>query len=391
MDLYSYSYSIPYIIVIFILFVLAYLEDKLSSAAQKNKCIVFAVFLLSFFFGLRGFVQSDFQNYYPWFEDLPSLWNYQSFFKSLEGNYEPGFVVFTALCKSIIPNYFFWVFVSSLIDVLLLQIIFKRYSTNVCLSFAIYFAIGAIIMEFNLMRNIKAILILIFALKYIHNKKMWKYFFCVFLATLFHLTSVIFIPLYFVLGKKWPKMVLLGIFMICITVLFLHIRFLSFLLPKIASVLGGELAIMIEFYLASGVLDSSYGVSLGLIERIITFAFVFYFYGKWVDKTGDKYIFANMMVIYFMCFSLLAEMSVLLERFAYFFAISYCVFYPNLLKVIKISSNKTLVCCFIFLIFTLKIAQQTQTIVCKYDNILFGVESFENRLNILNYYNANIK
>lgn len=390
MNLYSYSYAVPYIIVILILFVLAYFENKTFSMKERNKLINVASVLLIFFFGLRGFIQSDFQNYYPWFEELPTIWNVNNFFKLFTESYEPGFVLFTILCKSIIPNYFCWIFVCSLIDILILKKVFKEYSVNVCLSFAIYFAIGAIIMEFNLMRNIKAILILMLALKYIRKRKMLKYFFYVYLATLFHVTSIIFIPLYFVLDKKIPKLVLLGIFIICIAVLFLNIKFLSSLLPTVANLLGGEYALMTELYIASGALDTSYGVSFGVIERVITFFLVFHFYGKWTDLTGDKYIFPNMFVFYFMCFSLLSEMSVLLERFAYFFALSYCIFFPNLLKLIRIQSNKILLSLFVFFVFTLKIAQQTKTIVCKYDNVLFGIESFENRLNVLKYYNANV-
>ena len=371
------------------MFVFSYLESK-SSEILKNKLINIVTLLLIFFFGLRGFIQSDFQNYYPWFDELLVL--KETDLKSLfVDKYEFGFVFLTVFCKSIWPDYFMWIFLSSLIDIVLLRKIFKDYSVNVCLSFAIYFAIGAIIMEFNLMRNIKAILILFLSLRYIKEKKMWNFFLCVFVASLFHITSIIFVPLYFILDKRWSKKVLLVIFVVCISVLLFRIRFLSIVLPPIASMLGGKYNVMFETYYSSGMLDASYGISFGLIERVITFFLVYYFYDVWEDKHGNKYIFPNMVIIYFMCFSLLAEMSVLLERLAYYFALSYCVFYPNLLKKIRLRNNRLLICCFIFFIFTLKVAQQTRTIVCKYDNLLFGIESFEERLITLNYFNANVQ
>lgn len=390
MNLYSYSYSIPYIIVVLLLFILACLEDK-SIAIKKNKYISIAAFILLIFFGLRGFVQSDFQNYYPWFEYLPTIWESGKFYDAFSESFEPGFVLCSILCKSLNPDYFFWVFVCVLIDIILLKKIFKQYSVNVCLSFSIYFALGAIIMEFNLMRNIKAILILFFAIKYIQNKQIWKYFACVFLASLFHITSIIFVPLYFILNKKWPKPILLGIFILCIIVLVFKIRFLSVLLPKIAIVLGGEYLLKSESYSASGELEATYGITFGLIERIITYVLVFRSYGTWSDKTGNRYIFPNMIIIYFMCFSLLTEMSVLLERFAYYFVLSYSIFYPNLIKQIKVKVNRTLLVFFVVSVFTLKVAQQTQTIVCKYDNLLFGIESFEIRSRTLDIYIANTK
>lgn len=390
MSLYSYSYSVPYVIVILVLFYLAYAEGRTDDNLRKNKLINIASAILILFFGLRGFIQSDFQNYYPWFEELPTLWN-SGWSETFADNYEPGFVLYSILCKSILPNYFFWIFVSSLIDILLLRKIFSKYSVNICLSFAVYFAIGAIIMEFNLMRNIKAILILVLATQYIKERRIGRYLFCVFLAMSFHVMAIIFIPLYFVLDKKWPKLVLWGIFITCMAVLLLRIKFLSPLLVAAAGLLGGEYAVMIEMYFDSGMLESSYGISFGLIERVLTFFLIVYFYGKWEDKTGNRYIFPNMVIAYFMCFSLLSEMSVLLERFAYFFALSYCIFYSNLLKTIQICSNKILLVVYMFLVFTLKMAQQTQTVVCRYDNILFGIESFEERLSTLDTFNTNAR
>ena len=389
-DVYSYSYSIPYIVVILILFMLAYFEDKSRHIKQQKKYIYIAEFILIIFFGLRGFIQSDFQNYYPWFEYLPTLWSLEDFGNVFVENYEPGFVLFSILCKSISSNYFVWILICSIIDIILLKKIFNEYSINCCFSFAIYFAIGALIMEFNLMRNIKAILILVIALKYIQQKQIWKYFLCVFIATLFHITAIIFVPLYFVLDKKWPRPVLLVIFIVCITIFLSQVRLLSILLPKVTNFLGGVYMEKAEMYEISGSLDVSYGISFGLIERSITFFLVYLFYGKWIDKTGNRYIFPNMIVIYFMCFSLLAEMSVLLERFAYYFALSYSIFYPNLVKHIRTKFNRIVLVYFLVGVFTLKIAQQTQTIVFKYDNILFGIESFEKRLATLKFFLASI-
>lgn len=386
----SYSYSIIYIVVILILFYLAYEEGRWRSVSviHRNRLINIGVFLLILFFGLRGFVHTDFQNYYPWFQELPLLEDLGV--DSLVA-YEPGFVLLSSVSKTIIPNYFFWIFVCSLIDFLLLKKIFREYSTNVCLSFAIYLAVGAIIMEFNLMRNTKAILILIIATKYVRERKFGRYILCVLMATAFHLMSVIFLPLYFVLNRRLSKSVLLAIFFFCLVVLLFQVKFLFIILWPITEFLGGEYAAMAEYYYASGMLDSSYGVTLGLLERVISFCLVFYYYDRWADKTGNKYVFSNMVVMYFMCFSLFAEMAVLLERFAYFFALSYCIFYPNLFQVIKRNTHKVVLACYITVLFTLKLAQQTQPIICRYDNVLFGIESFDSRLRILDSYNANVQ
>ena len=81
MSLYSYSYSAPYVIVILILFGLAYAEGRADDGIRKGKLVNTASAILILFFGLRGFIQSDFQNYYPWFEELPTLWD-RNFFQA---------------------------------------------------------------------------------------------------------------------------------------------------------------------------------------------------------------------------------------------------------------------------------------------------------------------
>lgn len=54
----------------------------------------------------------------------------------------------------------------------------------------------------NIMRQALAMLIVLYSLKYIANKKFLKYLLCILLAGGFHFTSYIFIPLYFILGKN---------------------------------------------------------------------------------------------------------------------------------------------------------------------------------------------
>lgn len=55
--------------------------------------------------------------------------------------------------------------------------------------------------QMNLWRNIKSILIFCWAIKYIRNRCLWKYLLSILLACSFHLTSLFFLPLYWLINK----------------------------------------------------------------------------------------------------------------------------------------------------------------------------------------------
>ncbi|MBR5384320.1 MAG: EpsG family protein [Bacteroidales bacterium] len=391
MALNSFWYSIPYILLITLCFWMSFREERARPAAKKRYVDV-VVIVLVFFFGLRGFVHTDFQNYYPWFEDLPTIWSpgieWKVFMRDW-AKYEPGFVIYSILCKSVLPSYFMWILVSAAIDIVLLRKVFERYSSNVCMSFAIYLAIGGLIMEFSLMRNIKAILIILLALRYIREKDFKMYVLYIVAATLFHSTALLFLPLYFVLDKRIPKGVLLTVFIIGMATILLRLKYMSTLLVNASSVFGQQYSALAAFYLGQDKFATEYGISFGLVERVLTFGFVYFNYGKIRDKSGDKYIFPNMFVLYFMSFTLLYEVSVVLERIAYYFALSYCIFYPQLRERYRGASGKRLVVtAYILLVFMAKIAIQTKPVIYRYDNLLFGIESYYDRLSKLDRFNT---
>ena len=71
---------------------------------------------------LKGFVNTDCLSYYPFFEGLKTVWDGYSYGYVLsEYDWEPGFITVVYLLKSIIPNYFVWTFVWTLIAIIALD------------------------------------------------------------------------------------------------------------------------------------------------------------------------------------------------------------------------------------------------------------------------------
>ena len=82
-----------------------------------------------------------------------------------------------------------------------MYIILKRETRLYCiLAFAILIPFWDGV-QMNLWRNIKSILIFCWAIKYIRNRCLWKYLLSILLACSFHLTSLFFLPLYWLINK----------------------------------------------------------------------------------------------------------------------------------------------------------------------------------------------
>lgn len=110
--------SYPYIIVSCILAFLYLGESGKIKDLSPRSSINIALFLTLCFIGLRGFVLTDYINYYPFYVNLPKLDKINSVDLM---RFEPGFVIYSSLIKTIGFNYFGWVFINSLIDLAALR------------------------------------------------------------------------------------------------------------------------------------------------------------------------------------------------------------------------------------------------------------------------------
>lgn len=394
MPTFSNQYSIPYLIFLFYLIMLVFIEFRQLNLGKNTTITRWATIIgFIFFIGLRGFIYSDWISYYNLFEKIPTIWDggLSSFSKSDfseqfatdvnigKSGIEIGFLYFTYLLKSIAPNYFVWVFINTVIDILILDIFFRRYSKYYVFGFIIFFVFGGMMIECNLMRNVKAILLFLISLNYLEERKIIPYMLLNLVGILFHTSAFIFIPLYFILNKVWPKWLLWSIFVIGNILFIFHIGYLEPIMLTLADTLGGRLAVQIKLYFAMDLYNQSYGISLGYIERVITFLAIILFQHKLIEQRRSNCMFINAYVLYFICFFFFSEIMVAVERLTLIFIFSYWIIYPELLYLIKKITYKIIVFGTMFIYCALKIVSTNSNILSKYDNLVFGIVSYEER------------
>lgn len=346
-----------------------------SDQKKLLRFICCTIFLL--FFGLRGYIGWDVNNYYPMFVECTDILNiFHS--NSAEIVKEPGFYFYMSTLKSIWNNYHFYIFCSTIIDIIIINTFLKRYSINYPLAFVIYLAM-MMAFEIDLQRNIKSMLLFLLSIKYIEQRRFLPFFCLNLLGITFHITSILYIPCYFFMDKKISKKLLITLFLIFQIIYLLQIPIVSSTIIGISNQIGGALGNLLVAYTQNTHLAVSKGISIGHLERTLTFIAIIINYKSIINTNKVNIIFINAFIIYFACQTMLFELSVLANRLSMLFIFSYLIVWPAIIYNYKLKTNRI---CLIFIIFTystLKVSDYNSGIFYKYDNLLTGITSFQER------------
>ena len=369
-------YFLPYALNLIGLGLLAIFYQQVEDKKKKMITLFCFIYVL-LFFGFRGYIWDDWQVYYQIFKDI-SWYDFQiNPFKG--GNdhfYEPGYVLMNLFIKSIYDNYVFFQFTQTSICALLLFRFIMKKELNTPFFLMLFLAFGGYEILINLMRNSIAILIFLNAIPYLEERKPVHYFMLCLLAVTFHLTSILFLPLYFILNVKINKWVFLGVFLAGLAFFILHI---SLLTPLISLVLGGSdsrMEIMAEQY---SKIDEAKTLSIGLLERMLTGTLMFCYYDKLQEKSEKEHIYINAVMLYFACVFFLNELAVVSQRLGMLLMFGYWIVWYQLLTIFHYRNNRILFGIFICLYCFLKKIGMCNYQRCSYDNHIWGADTYQER------------
>ena len=379
-------YALPYCIVTILIFSLTLIPKQAGIVQYKFLPRYSIIVFLLFFIGCRGFIVTDWVSYYPYYKKVPSVFD-SSLSKFLNSwQWEKGFLLYSSILKTISSNYFVFQFISFFIDLVILDKIFREYVDfkYYGMAFLLFFVFQGFVIEVNLLRNSKAFMIFLLSLKYVRQRNPIKYFFMIFLACLFHISSVIYFPVYFILEKHLSKKVLLILFFLGNFIYFFHIEWIARLLNLVAPVFGNSrIGIMLNSYgLISGKF-SSYSFGIGFFERSFTFFMALKFYDKVENEKRDIVPFFNVLFIFIFIYLYFAEVGILVERITLLFVWGYPIVYPFIYSRIKRRDNK-----FVFLFATFVYAILKMIIQCDepnyaYTNALIEYQDYVYRKSII--------
>lgn len=366
-------YFLPYAATSAMLSIMAFFYNR--GCDRNRQLITIACFLyFIFFFGFRGFIWHDWQNYYLLFKDM-TMYDLEinPFMGGNEHFYEPGYVLLNIFVKHIYDDYIlFQVIQTSICCILLFRFMLKR-GLNVPFFLLLFLSFCGFEMLINLMRNSISILIILNALEYIEDRKPVKYFLMCLLALTFHISSIVYLPLYWILNLKVNRWVFLGVFLSGAVFFLMHGKLLS---PLIAMATGNDsrIEIMIGIY---GKLDEAKTLSLGFFERMATGLLVFGYYGKLLEINPKNRVYINALLLYLTILFFFNEMSTVSLRLGMLVVFGYWMIYYQLPEVFFFKNNKVLFCTIVMMYCLVKTNIYNISGLYEYENYLFGCRSYE--------------
>lgn len=166
----------------------------LEKHAVNRKSFWTPLFLLSIFPGMRSYsVGTDSGAYSKYFRQELPLYNY-----SFSESSEYGFQLLQYIILYFTYNYFWLFFSTALIAVFLNLKVLTKLSVNYVFSVLFYITLGSYTFIFNGIRQGLSMAIFVVAIPYFLQKKLLPYISIVLLASLFHRSALVMIPIYFV-------------------------------------------------------------------------------------------------------------------------------------------------------------------------------------------------
>lgn len=192
---------LPYFLILLVVTRLSFLAEK----TKKLKTFFYFLILiiLTFFAGFRSLeVGADTSGYAHRFEALNI--DFINFIK-LESNIEIGYRLLEYITSLFSNNYMTILTVIALVALYFQLKSINKLSEQAVISIFIFITFGAYTFVFNGARQGIAAAIFMFALTFLVNAKFWKYILWIIIASLFHKSIIIAIPLYFIFRRKFTK------------------------------------------------------------------------------------------------------------------------------------------------------------------------------------------
>ena len=357
--------------------VLGYLRSRCTDGQQKVYLDVASLALFVVFFGLRGFVLTDWMNYYPYYVSLE--WSEVfNFFIPGEWGMEPGFALLTAFCGTISGhNFIFFQFVVVCIILACVYSFMRRYTDNVAISLMVMLAFGGIGIICNLMRNSLAISIFLLAIPYIEQRKPLQFVLICLLSASFHVSTLVYFPLYFFLHLFPSRWVYLAVFVVINAAFIMRFSVVDTLLEMIG--LSGEAAIKADVY--TGKTTQSLSVfTLGYMERLFTGTLIILYHDKLKELHHGSGVIVNGVFLYIAVFFFFSQYDVLSQRFSFLFVFGYWIVWLDIMRCLYYTDNRRLMMAFVVLYAILHTKALYNTADHYYENVLTGAMSYNERL-----------
>ena len=200
---------------------------------------------------------------------------------------------------------------------------------------------------------------------------------------MFHSSTLFLFPLYFV-PRTLPRQCFIVVFVVGNLLYLSQIAYMAPLISEGGRLLGGKYAALTGAYLNSDLYAQARGISIGYLERTLTFVLVVLFYKKL--NTREHAVFLNMFLVYLFINLWMSEITILVDRIGLLFLLSYLVLWPAVARCFTLKSNRMLFVGGIMIYSLIRVSICSNNILYRYDNVLLTGSNYPERMYIMDRY-----
>jgi hypothetical protein len=329
---------IIYFFTVILLFSFALLEAYCKVSLNSRRILFFIAFMILVLqLGLRWETGTDWKAYLLQFKSFNGF-SAPSRFNNL---FEYGYILLVWLVKLVSNKYSVFLIFYAIIYYYLIFKSFQRYSPYLYLSLMIFYTSSMGMMGSN--RQLMALAICLYALRFVIEKKPVSFFLLIFLAINFHITAILFVFYYFINRDIKPFSLIL-VLIVCFIIGKFKLPFLTF--SYVGSMIGGNTATKTLLYLQSAkeALSVNKLPLIGIFKRLI-FLSIFYYNRKRLAEELSYYnIMLNGYIIGILFYILFANsLLVMVSRGSIFFNVMEPLLISSQIYLFKRNENKVVI------------------------------------------------
>ena len=197
------EFLLPQVFIVYISGLLARINPTTKELETNPKKYnnIFICIMMIYLICISGFrvgVGTDYWTY----KEMYEIWAPTA---AIEGSSDTGFLIFMKILHNFSMNSQFMFMVTSIIINVCIILTIKNYSQKFELSMFFYITTFVYYATFNGMRQSMSIAIAFAGTKYLFNRDWKKYFIIIAFASLIHQSTLIMIPVYFIVNRKFKS------------------------------------------------------------------------------------------------------------------------------------------------------------------------------------------
>ena len=331
-----------YFAIFSILFVFSVLEISNLNKTSHKILIGISWLMLVLVAGLRYETGGDWGIYTSIFEKTNPI--IQVFAGKGFGNrgMESGFLFLCSLIKQFGGSIQSVYFLIVLFNITLITLSLKKYTKYILVGLFVYYCTMYFVLDMLYTRQSVAVAIVFYAMSYVKEKRMLRFFVLIAIATLFHRMAIVMIPLYFVLNYRFRTITLLAIVSVGCVLMFFNIQWIKNVFVGISTLLGENFSRRALMYVSHDRFAVARIIGIGFFLNIILFATTL-FYRKKIETFKMGNIFINLFFVSLLVYYYMYELVEVSNRFRIMFFISLIVLFPYFVEIFEKVINKIVV------------------------------------------------